>query len=801
VATLFPGISYGKSAKEFYREGQRLLKVNDPFGAYKALAEAAKLDAKNKKYQRTLAEAARLASDACVTQATSQISSNPGTALELLKWALDYNSENRRAAEALAALEVDIGEAKRRIEAERRSLDLTRIESASQVLGTTAKYKDLMQEFALLQGEVSAAQRLLKAQAFLRAGDLLAATKVLTSEQLGEAANDRLRAAEKDLRSEIIAEAGKRFISSKPDTLGRARAAAVLQSISDLLGAPNDGEEARLELLSFLDSIRGRRFGEVQQGAGFRDHPRVLAQALDVLFRDIGVTAQVQKLIEAVKGEPRRTIRLRYRGPTQARCNILTNDMIQESSKTVGPVSLTDADDYDIAISLSDLSCQETENPRASAGMINSTYVAGQSQVVNPEYVQLKARLEGAQIELARTEATANNSFMIGFYRGTVMGLQRRLSQTPPFLFQDIEQAYQFQEFVSKRQIYIKAAGTYLIHAGDVHGGKEFVVEVDRSSEDSGRSGVLSQDRRHSNREPQLKPFEDLRRGAIDDFKGTFRQQTQQAICDLIALRASDEKATDLARMDAMLQLSDNAEGTTYSDQPTALVSAVEAHLLSEDGELHPKISLPPGIKKPDLQLQGAGSETAESSSEGVAAMIDRVLDGVVAIETDTGSLASGFFASKDCQVLTNNHVIAGSKVVIVKDRQRRLYVGEVSGTDADRDLALIRTKSADCRPLSLDRSPTVKIADEVFTVGSPLGLTGTVTKGIVSSVRRVADGLELFQIDAALNPGNSGGPLVNRSGRVIGINTFKLKGFENLNFAVSTAEAFRVFGGALNGQ
>lgn len=254
--------------------------------------------------------------------------------------------------------------------------------------------------------------------------------------------------------------------------------------------------------------------------------------------------------------------------------------------------------------------------------------------------------------------------------------------------------------------------------------------------------------------------------------------------------------------MDAMLQLAQSAGETTYADQRAGLVGMVEARLLSDGGnEARSQLSLPRGFQKPDLLPQSAANQTPEASSEGVAGMIDRILDGVVAIETDAGSSGSGFFASRDCQVLTNNHVIAGAKVIIVKDRQRRLYVAEVSGTDADRDLALIRTKTADCRPLTLDRSPSVKIADEVFAIGSPLGLTGTVTKGIISSVRRAAGGVELFQIDAALNPGNSGGPLIDRRGRVVGINTFKLKGFEGLNFAVSTAEAFKIFAGALNGQ
>jgi len=802
VATLLPGVSYGKSAKDFFREGERLLKSKDPFGAHKALAEAVRLDAKNKKYQRTLEEAARLASDGCVAQATSHISSNPAVALERLKSALDYNPENKRAAETLAALQTEIGEAKQRIQTERRSLDLNRVEAAGQTLRAMVKYRDVVPEYALLESDLSAAQRLLKAQAALSRGDLLAATSVLTSGQLGLQASEGLGMAEKSIRSATLAAAGKQFNVSRPGRLSRARAAALLQSVSDRLGAPKDGDEARADLVSFLGGIQDGGLGQPPRGGVFRDHPRVLVQALEVLLRDTTARPQVQALTEKLRREPRQPIRLRFRGPSQPSCSILTSDAIREFAKALNMVTLTDGEDYQVAISLGDLSCQETDNPRVSARLINSTYVAGQSQAVNPEYVQLKARLDAAQIELARAEVAANtNPVVIGMYRGTVMGLQRRLLQTPPFVSQDIEQAYQLQEFVAKRQVYIKASGTYLLHVGAVHGGKEFTVEADRSTEDAGRAGALPQDRRYSNQEPQLKSFEELRRGALDDFDRSFRRQVKQAIGDLIALTASDESVPELARMDAMLQLADGSDETTYANQRAALVGVVEARLLSDTGNESGALRLPPGIQKPDLRPQAAADQTRETSSEGVAGMIDRILDGVVAIETDTGSAASGFFASKDCQVLTNNHVIAGSKVVIVKDRQRRLYVGEVSGTDADHDLALIRTKSAECHPLVLDRSPSVKIADEVFAIGNPLGLTGTVTKGIISGVRRPADGFELFQIDAALNPGNSGGPLVDRRGVVVGINTFKLKGFEGLNFAVSTAEAVRAFAGALNSQ
>jgi serine protease Do len=149
--------------------------------------------------------------------------------------------------------------------------------------------------------------------------------------------------------------------------------------------------------------------------------------------------------------------------------------------------------------------------------------------------------------------------------------------------------------------------------------------------------------------------------------------------------------------------------------------------------------------------------------------------------------------------VITNHHVVYGSKVLIVRDRNRRLSVAITLGVDAQRDLALLKTSGMSCKPLSLDNHPFPKVADEVFAIGSPLGLSGTVTKGIISSVRSLEDGTILYQIDAALNPGNSGGPLINTQGRVIGINTLKLKGFEGLNFAVSTAEVSKAFPGQTN--
>jgi serine protease Do len=163
-----------------------------------------------------------------------------------------------------------------------------------------------------------------------------------------------------------------------------------------------------------------------------------------------------------------------------------------------------------------------------------------------------------------------------------------------------------------------------------------------------------------------------------------------------------------------------------------------------------------------------------------------------VAIETDQGS-GSGFFVGAKCQVITNEHVVAGASTIVLRAPQRRLYVAQVVASDNQRDLAILSTNAMQCSPLEIAKeSPGA--GTEVFAIGNPLGLEGTVTKGIISA-RRVVGGMNYLQIDASLNPGNSGGPLLTQKGAVLGVNTFKIKGYEGLNFAISAEEIQAAFG------
>jgi S1-C subfamily serine protease len=137
----------------------------------------------------------------------------------------------------------------------------------------------------------------------------------------------------------------------------------------------------------------------------------------------------------------------------------------------------------------------------------------------------------------------------------------------------------------------------------------------------------------------------------------------------------------------------------------------------------------------------------------------------------------SGFIIDKEGRILTNYHVIADSRQLEVTLHDRKKYRATVVGTDRSHDLAVIQIKAANLAPMVLGDSKNLQVGQKVYAIGNPFGLSGTLTRGIVSSIRSVQepDGMtidEAIQTDAAINPGNSGGPLLNWHGEVIGINT-----------------------------
>jgi S1-C subfamily serine protease len=160
----------------------------------------------------------------------------------------------------------------------------------------------------------------------------------------------------------------------------------------------------------------------------------------------------------------------------------------------------------------------------------------------------------------------------------------------------------------------------------------------------------------------------------------------------------------------------------------------------------------------------------------------------------------SGFIIDKDGHILTNYHVIADARQIEVTLHNRKKYKATIVGTDPAHDLAVIQIKAPDLVPAVLGDSHNLQVGQKVYAIGNPFGLSGTMTRGIVSSIRPVREPNgamidEAIQTDAAINPGNSGGPLMNWHGEVIGINTMILSSVQQnsgIGFAIpiNTAKA-----------
>jgi serine protease Do len=167
-----------------------------------------------------------------------------------------------------------------------------------------------------------------------------------------------------------------------------------------------------------------------------------------------------------------------------------------------------------------------------------------------------------------------------------------------------------------------------------------------------------------------------------------------------------------------------------------------------------------------------------------------------------TNSLGSGFIISPDGYIVTNNHVIEGADVIRVniggKNKKDELYTAEVVGTDPETDLALLKIKTENLPFLEFGNSDMLDVGEWVVAIGSPLGLDHTVTAGIVSAKgRNIQSGSydDFLQTDASINRGNSGGPLLNMDGKVVGINTAIAQRAQGIGFAIPSTLAQRIIG------
>ncbi|HVF20212.1 MAG TPA: trypsin-like peptidase domain-containing protein [Mycobacteriales bacterium] len=206
------------------------------------------------------------------------------------------------------------------------------------------------------------------------------------------------------------------------------------------------------------------------------------------------------------------------------------------------------------------------------------------------------------------------------------------------------------------------------------------------------------------------------------------------------------------------------------------------------------------GLLDTDADL-GTGTVTPRDTGQNpIAVVADKVMPSVVSIQVNglqgSGS-GSGVIIRSDGYILTNNHVVEGANELEVLLANGRQVAAAVVGLDPLTDLAVVKVSAGSLPAATLGDSRSLKVGDTVVAIGSPLGLSGTVTSGIVSALsRQVGGGNSVFnaiQTDAAINPGNSGGALVDLGGTVIGINSAIATtggGSIGLGFAIPINEA-----------
>ena len=181
-------------------------------------------------------------------------------------------------------------------------------------------------------------------------------------------------------------------------------------------------------------------------------------------------------------------------------------------------------------------------------------------------------------------------------------------------------------------------------------------------------------------------------------------------------------------------------------------------------------------------------SNLKASASSDFSGIIGSAIKSVVTIRTDI-SQGSGFIIADNGYVVTNAHVMEGAQAATIITYDGKSHTVSKIGENTDMDIILLRISDSGYSPLELGNSDNVKIGEKVIAIGNPLGLQFSVSEGIVSAVHRTGENeLDAYiQTDASLNPGNSGGPLIDTNGEVIGINNFKISGSENIGFALES--------------
>ena len=438
-----------------------------------------------------------------------------------------------------------------------------------------------------------------------------------------------------------------------------------------------------------------------------------------------------------------------------------------------------------------DLSCSLSTVDELSVAEETSTYISGYNSLSNPTYAALVNDLAQAQAAYNRavyansTNPTFSNGIIEAFSGGQVAGIRRKLANTKPFIQSPVLMPYSLFRFESARTSTIHAEVTITV----ADRMRTFSVESSQTRSAKGKRGVLDTDQQgNGNVSPRFSAERESWRATVDELgveissglEGPTRQLIGQYLKGYLDSGDAVE-ALALAfwydNLDPELRLM----VSVFPDFDLRKPAPIPKPNIVGLTELFP--SLAPG--RPRVLVRDSID-------------LDSLMTAVVSIETEDAR-GSGFFVSHDGLVVTNYHVIDGARQIAVETSNGDQFLARLELSDVNRDLAILRVAYSPATVLELARQRALRLGERVYAAGSPLGLSGSVTEGIISGFRSF-DGVRFIQTDAAINSGNSGGPLLDADGFVVGVNTLAVKKdvAEGLGFAVIADEVRAAFSGLI---
>jgi tetratricopeptide (TPR) repeat protein len=786
-------------AKTHIKSAETLLKEGKPFEAYEEADSAVRLDPNNKKYHEKLTQIGRAASQVAEAKAREKMGSDPQEARTWLKAALRYDPSSLSASQALSALELLISETSKKADRVKELLDAGKLSEGEALLNSIATYKSAIPAIASLQTAAASEWHINMAESLWGSGNVALAVRQLSAAESSSAIPLYVKTKSAELRKQFAD-----YYVSKASTAAATTPGDLLTKVQ-FVNKAIEVSPANVEALTMKSAIAddlGRMFSS-GGGRGVSVRPaatsaRVQLEAVAFIEKEMKGDPKLLLQKAALSSLAYPLIRVKLNIGTPSGCSAILDGKLFEKVANVAmaPVAALDEQKSDVTVSIREIGCSQADIPRQSEEAVNSTYVAGQTQLENPQYLQLLVAVQQAQADVARCEIDNQNNpnfatgFALGMARGRLNRLRNQLSRTSPYIQKDVSQQYQYAKFVAYRSFEMSLK----VVLSSPDGPKQIIgeenIRILKEQHSEGISGVLPTD--HSgvrNTTPSLKDMDQLGLEAKDDLVHEFGSKVRQLLAEYTAFRAKAPDAAGTDRLGYFLYAADLSKGTTVQPEYERAMPIVNTAVSGGTPRIE-SFQVPANLSTLN---EVEGEESPARAEEISQPSVESFIEGVVSIETDSG-VDSGFFLTPGCLVVTNNHVVNGADTIVVRTSTKKLLVGRIVEHDATRDLALLTVGMHGCHYLKFGDPDHQKLGQEVYAIGNPLGLSNTVTKGIISAHRSTKDGIKYIQLDATINLGNSGGPLLTKSGFVIGVNTFKVGRYEGLNFAISAAEIKNAF-------